>query len=97
MRIIARKMLKDFWKRYPDAQSALQAWFHEAKEAVWKSSADVKTHYASASVIDAGRVVFNICSNKYRLVVRINYRRGIVYTRFIGTHSAYDKIDVRKI
>jgi mRNA interferase HigB len=39
------------------------------------------------------RVVFKIASNKYRLVVGINYPYRVVYVRFIGTHRQYDAID----
>jgi len=43
------------------------------------------------------RVVFNIKGNNYRLVLAINYECGIAYIRFIGTHKAYDQIDVTTI
>ena len=55
--------------------------------------ADVKTQYRSASILKAGRVVFNICGNKYRLVVRVNYHYRVVYVRFVGSHREYDRID----
>lgn len=44
-----------------------------------------------------GRVVFNIASNKYRLVMAIHYRTGIVFIRFVGTHAMYDRIDVQEV
>lgn len=43
------------------------------------------------------RVVFNIKGNNYRLVVAINYSYKIIYIRFIGTHTEYDKINAEKI
>ena len=36
-------------------------------------------------------------SNKYRLVVWINYDYRVVYVRFIGTHKHYDEIDAQTI
>lgn len=99
MRIISRKILKEFWGRpeYHDSEQPLKAWFAEAKSANWKNSMDVKRQFRTASPIHENRVVFNIAGNKYRLVVKIHYNTGIVYIRFIGTHKQYDQIDVEKI
>jgi mRNA interferase HigB len=97
MRIIARKTLRAFWESHPDAQQALQAWYHDVKRANWKTPGDIKSVYRSASVIGQNRVVFNIKGNKYRLVVAIAYPFGIVFIRFIGPHKEYDKIDATTI
>ena len=97
MRIISRKALKDYWENRPEAKDALCAWFAEAKAADWKTTADVKAKYGSASILKAGRAVFNICGNKHRLVVRINYDFGTIYIRFVGTHKEYDEIDANTI
>jgi len=35
--------------------------------------------------------------NKYRLVVKMQYRANIVWVKFMGTHEQYDKIDVESI
>ena len=93
MRIIARRTLREFWEHHPDAEQALQAWYHDAKEATWTNPTDIKRTYAAASILPDNRVVFNIRGNQYRLVVAVNYDYGIVYIRFVGTHQAYDKID----
>lgn len=97
MRVIARKTLKDYAETETGAASELMAWYSEAKHADWKTPADVKAKYGNASILRYGRVVFNICGNRYRLVVRINYEFGIIFIRFIGTHAEYDKIDAETI
>ncbi len=94
MHVISRKTLQDFWGRMPDSEVALRAWFHEAAGASWQNSAELKSKYGSASIVSSERVVFNICGNKYRLVVRVNYASGAVFILFVGTHREYDKIDV---
>jgi mRNA interferase HigB len=63
----------------------------------WRTPGDVKHVYANASVVGENRVVFNVGGNKYRLVVAINYPFRICYIRFIGTHQAYDRVDVKTI
>jgi mRNA interferase HigB len=100
MRIISRRKLLAFHEGRPeraDARAALEAWYREAKTASWTTSADVKAKYGSASILKGGRVVFNICGNKYRLVVWVNYGVGIIYVRFVGTHAEYDNINAETI
>lgn len=97
MRVIAKKILRDFWKKHNDCEQQLKSWYEEASEAVWKSPNDIKRDYPSASFLEHNRVVFNIKGNKYRLIVRLNYRYGMVWIRFIGTHAEYDEIDASTI
>jgi mRNA interferase HigB len=95
MRVIARKTLREYWTANPATEQALKAWFAEARHADWKTSADVKGKYGAASILKEGRVVFNICGNHHRLVVKINYAFQTVLIRFIGTHKEYDQIDAQ--
>jgi mRNA interferase HigB len=97
MRVISRKALKDFWEEHADAEQPLKAWFHEARNAAWKSFADIKARHRSADILPGNRVVFDIKGNTYRLVVRLHYNTGIVFIRFVGTHAAYDRIDAATI
>jgi mRNA interferase HigB len=97
MRVIAKKILREFWEKKTDSEGQLKTWYKEASKAIWISPIDIKTEYPRASILKRGRVVFNICGNKYRLVVQINYLRKWAFIRFIGTHREYDKIDAEKI
>jgi len=97
MRIISRKALKDFARRFPDAEGQLDAWYHEVKKVKWQTHQDIKERYGSASILKYNRVVFNICGNKYRIVVKTNYRNGIVFIRFVGTHAEYDQINAEEV
>src|SRR5215510_2902041 len=103
MRIIARRTLRRFvesragHKDQPALKAALDAWFAEVREADWRSSADVKRLYASASIVSADRIVFNVKGNDYRLVVSTDFEKGIVWIKWVGTHKDYDKIDVKEV
>lgn len=97
MRLIARRTLREFWERHPDAEQSLRAWFHDVERADWASPADVKRIYANVSIVGDNRLVFNIHGNKYRLVAAVNYQYRMCYVRFVGTHRAYDRIDVATV
>ena len=101
MRIIARRTLREFVETRTGHKDqgafALDAWFHEAQNAEWHSSAELKKLYATASIVSADRVVFNIKGNSYRLVVAIDYEKGIVWIKWLGTHKDYDKIEVTEV
>jgi len=100
VRVISKQTLRRFWEGASgrdDARRALEAWHREVPRAVWRSPQDIKRQYASASVLKGTRVVLNICGNRYRLVVRINFALQIVFIRFVGTHVQYDAIDAETV
>jgi mRNA interferase HigB len=99
MRVIAFRTLREFFEKpeFADSETFLRAWYHDVKVAEWESSNDLKEQYKNASIVGEGRIVFNIKGNSYRLVVAIDYEFQVIFIRFIGTHSQYDKIDLKTI
>jgi mRNA interferase HigB len=103
MRIIARRTLRAFvatlvgHRDQRAVRAGLDAWFDEVRKARWQSTADVKRLYATASIVTADRIVFNIKGNAYRLVVAVDFDKDIVWIKWIGTHRDYDRIDVRNV
>lgn len=103
MRIIARRTLRDFVegragrKEQPALKAALDAWFAEVSKATWANTAEVKRLYATASIVSADRIVFNIKGNDYRLIVAVDFEKAIVWIKWIGSHEDYDPIDARKV
>jgi mRNA interferase HigB len=97
LRVISKKILREFWEKHSDSEQQLKSWFQETSNAEWNSPNDIKIEYPSASILSNNRVVFNIKGNKYRLIVRINYDYKMAWIRFVGTHAEYDKIDANKI
>jgi len=97
MRVIAKSTLQEFWLKHKDSEEQLKAWYNEAKKSHWSSPNALKLEFPSASILLGNRVVFNIKGNTYRMVVKINYKIGLVWIRFIGTHDDYDKINAETI
>lgn len=97
LRVIAKRTLRDFWKKHGDCEQQLKAWYRETEKAEWKNINALKKEYPNASILKDDRIVFNIKGNKYRLVVRFNFDYKICWIRYIGTHAEYDKIDANTI
>lgn len=103
MRVIARRTLREFiesragHKDQIALKAALDAWFDESRKARWRSTADVKRLYMTASIVTADRIVFNIKGNDYRLVTAVDFEKGIVWIKWIGTHEEYDHVNVREV
>lgn len=95
--IIARKTLLDFCKRYPEASSSLQEWYHEIITQDFKSFNELKKVYPNASLVGDDRLAFNITGNKFRLVVRMVFDYKTIQIKWFGSHAEYDKIDVKRV
>ena len=89
--------MRDFWIVHNDCEQQLKSWFQEASKAEWKNTNEIKKEYPSASILKSNRIVFNIKGNAYRLIVKINFQYQMIWIRFIGTHSEYDKINANEI
>ena len=102
MRILSKKTLRDYWETYLGAdqaalENALTAWFREVSKAQWNNANELKQKYRSASVLTSGRVVFNICGNKFRLIIGVNCSVKVVYIKWLGTHADYDNIKAEEV
>lgn len=100
MRVIARRMLREFWESRPDYADAVRPlieWHRYMSKARYCTPQELKADLRTASILKGGRVVFNIAGNKYRVVARISYERQLCWVRFVGTHAQYDKIDAENI
>ncbi|MGH9766819.1 MAG: type II toxin-antitoxin system HigB family toxin [Blastocatellia bacterium] len=90
MRIITKKMLREFWERYPDAKKPLMERYDITEQATWRNFADVRNTFRPAdSYCDC--VIFDIKGNDYRLIAIILYQAQRVYTRHALTHKEYDE------
>lgn len=72
MRVISRKVLREFCEKHADVCEALYDWYRVASKAKWQNLIDVQQLYPKAEAV-GNFTVFNIKGNRYRLVVDIVY------------------------
>lgn len=98
MRVIAKRTIVEFYTKNAASKIALEDWYIIVCKADWNGFSEVKNTFNTADFVGNERFVFNIKGNYYRLVAKILFVPQIMYIRFIGTHSEYDKItDIKNI
>jgi mRNA interferase HigB len=97
MHIITRTRLTEFGRRHADAAQPLRDWARIMRRKQYGGHLDVRKDFATADFLGRTKVVFNICGNRYRLVVDMRYDLGRVYVRHIITHQEYDRLIKRRL
>jgi mRNA interferase HigB len=75
---------------YGDCTKQVERWCSAAEVATWRNLTDVRKTFSSADVV-GDQFVFNIRGNRYRLIVSINFKLGIIAYEALLTHAEYDK------
>lgn len=96
MKLFDRERLEQFCRKHADARKWIGNWLSDVETARWLSPHDIRGHYASASFLGEGMVVFNVKGNAYRLEVSVACRTGTVAIEWIGTHAQYDERNRRR-
>lgn len=97
MRLIARSVLLAYADRHPETAVALDRWQRLIRAARWTSMEDVRRAAPNAKVLNRDRARFEVAGGNYRLVAAFDFRRQIVFVKFIGTHAEYDAIDAMTV
>ncbi len=97
MRVVSKKKIIDYYDQHAQSKTALEEWYKKVTKAGWQNLNELKQDFLSADYVGNNRVVFNIKGNDFRLVAIIIYISQKVYVRWIGTHDAYNKTDVKNI
>lgn len=90
MRVISRRILRDFCMANANSCESLYDWYRVASKAEWQNLIDVQATYKSAESV-GHFTVFNIKGNHYLLIVDIVYKRQIIYIKYILIHAEYNK------
>jgi mRNA interferase HigB len=81
--------------QYPDSQAPLTRWFKIVQKSEFENFAQLRHTFPSADKV-GDWVVFNVGSNKYRLIASVHFNRQKLYVRRVLTHTDYDKGDWKK-
>ncbi|RYD71785.1 MAG: type II toxin-antitoxin system HigB family toxin [Sphingobacteriales bacterium] len=97
MKVLVKKTILYYIKKYPVAERPLLIWFTEFSKAEFRNFNALKKVYGTSSIVNNNRVEFNIKGNDYRLVVSVNFLQNAFYVIWFGTHKEYDKINVETV
>lgn len=89
MHIISIKMLRDFWRKHPEAEGVLREWHSVVEHADFRDFNHVRAMFGSADYVPP-YTIFDIGGNNYRLVVIVRYRFKKVFVHQVMTHREYD-------
>jgi len=89
MHVISNKALREFARRFPDAEKPLQAWRKLVGKSSFKNFTELKRTFNSIDRV-GDLIVFDIGGNKYRLIayVRFDWQRCLI--KHVLTHREYD-------
>src|SRR5689334_13603920 len=90
VRIVSRKMIREAVTRHREWGASLHAWYKIAKNADWKSFADLRNSWRNSDVVGPF-VVFDIANNRCRLIAVVKYKWRMVYIRRVLSHAEYDR------
>lgn len=93
MRLIARNVLMTYAAQHPETAASLDRWQRLIRAASWSSMDEVRRAVPKAKVLNRERVRFAVAGGDYRLIAAIDFRRQIVFVKFLGTHDEYDATD----
>ena len=93
MNVYNKSSLIGFYTKHSDCKGTLEKWYNDVLSKEWRKPGDVTRDFNTARAIKNNRVIFKINENDYRLIAEINYEKGWLFIKFIGTHQEYNKID----
>lgn len=93
MRLIARHVLLAYAEKHPETAVSLERWLRLVKAANWTSMDQVRRAAPRAKVLNRDRVRFEVAGGNYRLIAAFDFRRQIVFVKFLGTHAEYNTVD----
>ena len=93
--VVGRRAVREFAALHADAADELDTWYAVARRARWRSLAELRQAFADADQF-RNLLVFNIRHNRYRLIVKVDYRANLLMVKEFLPHNKYEKGDWKK-
>lgn len=90
MHVITQKRILEAKQKWPQAASALDAWYRLMKSSEPGSFAEMKALFPATDKVGRQHV-FDIGGNKIRLIAVVHYRFRKVYIQYVLDHAEYDR------
>jgi len=97
MNIFNKSSLISYYTKNTQTKKALQLWYHDVLSKDWKMPTDVLKDFNTAKIIKNNRARFEILGKQFRIIIELNYQKGAVFIKFIGSHAEYDKVDAETV
>lgn len=97
MRVVSFAKFRDAMMNHPDGATQFELLYRDLKSNLYENLNQVSEHFPYVSLLKDNRVVFNVHGNKFRVVVKFNFKCKICFIRFVGTHADYDIIDANSV
>jgi len=97
VKILVRKTILYYIKKYPLAESQLVIWCIEFSRQTFKNFNDLKKVDGNASIVNNNGVDFTIKEKDFRLVISLNFLQAASYVIWFGTHKEYDKLTFKPL
>jgi mRNA interferase HigB len=89
MRVISTSALIALTARHPAAGMPLQVWRRIIESRTFAGFADIRKTFNSVDRVEKF-YVFDIDSNKYRIVAALHFNKQRLFVRHVFTHKEYD-------
>lgn len=68
-------------------------WQSVVKAGKWSNVSEVQNAFSKAKALNGERVRFQVAGGDYRMIIAFDFRRGMAFVKFIGSHAEYDRTD----
>jgi mRNA interferase HigB len=90
LRVLGTEVLDKARQKHRDLTSSVATWLRITREATWKNLNEVRLTWRNTDCVK-GKTIFNIKSNRYRLIAVVNYASQTIIVKMLITHAEYSR------